>query len=82
LKIGKAVLDIVEAAISSIMEVVQVILVLLGVYIGWKFMMAADEGKRTQAKMQLIYTVIALAAIVLISVLSGVVIAGLAKQVG
>jgi len=51
---------------NSILDIVFSGTVIFGIYIGWQFMRAEDEGKRKNAKNQLFYTVLGCVAVVLL----------------
>jgi len=63
-------LALVVDVIALVMELVGTAAICFAVYIGWQFIKAEDEGKRKNAKMQLIYTFIAIIAVTILATLA------------
>ena len=65
---------VINVVINSVLTIITSLVVVFAIWIGWKFMTAEDDGKRKNAKMQLIYTIIGVVAILLIQVLASVIL--------
>jgi membrane protein DedA with SNARE-associated domain len=76
-QISVTVLNYIEGTVKTVLSVLSTLATLFAVYVGWKFMSAADDQKRKDAKMQLMYTVIAIVAMVLVNVIANAVLAAL-----
>jgi hypothetical protein len=77
-----------EAAAANVLSAVQQIttlvltlattgMTLVGVWIGWQFMKAEDDGKRKEAKTKLIYLFVGLIALTLVNTIAGQVLNGM-----
>jgi len=64
------VLSTISDVVSIILEIVATCAVVFAIYVGWQLMKAEDDNKRKQAKTQLLYTVIAAVAVVLINAIA------------
>jgi uncharacterized membrane protein YidH (DUF202 family) len=78
----ESILDKMLFVVHKTLQIIGTCGVVFAVYIGWNLMKAEDESKRKQAKMQMIYTVVALVAVVLINTISQAVIAEMLKPGG
>jgi heme O synthase-like polyprenyltransferase len=67
---------LVNTAINAVIGVCGGVMVLLAIYLAYKFMTADDEGKRKNAKGQLIYAIIGILVVVVILVLWNTVVKG------
>jgi len=70
---------IVKSVVDMIFDMIATVAVVFAVYVGWQFVKADDDGKRKQAKNQLIYTIIGIIAIVAINAIATIVFASLAN---
>ena len=68
----------IDLIIATIMSVIQTLASIFAVWIGWQFMKAEDDGKRKQAKQQLLYTVIGLVGVALIQIIASSVLPAVA----
>lgn len=71
----------ISGVIGSILTLLGTLATVFAVYIGWKLMSAEDDAKRKNAKMQLIYTIVALVAIVLINTIAQTIIGALIDKI-
>jgi heme/copper-type cytochrome/quinol oxidase subunit 2 len=78
----QTVLTNIQGIITPVLELVADAGIVFAVYIGWNLMKAEDDGKRKQAKMQLIYTIIGVVSIVLLNVIVSGVVGALVNMVG
>jgi heme/copper-type cytochrome/quinol oxidase subunit 2 len=69
----------IEYVVKGVLSLLATAGVVFAVYVGWNLMKAEEEGKRKQAKMQLVYTVVGVVAIVLLNVLSAEIILALVQ---
>jgi len=76
------ILGHVNSIVTAIISLVSSAGVLLAVWIGWKLMSAEDEGKRTNAKKQLIWTIVGIVGIALINVIVTAVMSNLTGLLG
>jgi len=60
--------------VTVVLQIICTVATVFAVWVGWQLMKAEDDGKRKQAKTQLLYTVIGLVAVVLINVIVSVVL--------
>lgn len=63
-------LEAIRALVPAILDVVAAAGVIFSVWVGWKLMSAEDDGKRKQAKTQLIYVFVGVIAICVISLVA------------
>ena len=76
--------DILNAVNNILSCIMQIILALVGIfacYVAWQFIKAEDDGKRKQAKLQLVYCFIAIVGLVLFNLVATTVLT-LAKKGG
>jgi len=64
------VLNTVSTIVDVVLKLIATAAVVFAIYVGWQLMKAEDDNKRKQAKMQLLYTVIAAVAVVLINAIA------------
>ena len=70
----------VASIVNIILQIIGTASIIFAVYVGWQLMKAEEEQKRTDAKKQLLYTVIGLVAIVLINFICQAVLGSLANR--
>lgn len=63
------VLLLVSEIVNLVFSLITVGAMVLAVYVAWKLMSAADENKRKQAKAQMIWTIVAIFAVIVLNVL-------------
>jgi heme O synthase-like polyprenyltransferase len=68
----------VESIVKAILNVIACCASIFAIYVGWQLMKAEDDGKRKQARMQLMYTIIGVVGVVLINVIASVILGALA----
>ena len=70
-------LQAIGQVVNAILKIISTAAVMFAVYVGWNLMKADDDKKRQQAKMQLIYTIVAAIGIVLINAIAQMVFSAL-----
>jgi len=60
----------ISDVVNAILDLLATAAVIFAVYIGWQLIKADEEKKRQNAKMQLIYTIIAVVGVVLINTIA------------
>jgi len=58
-----------QSLVNTVLQIIATVATVFAVWVGWQLMKAEDDGKRKQAKTQLIYTFIGIIAVVLINVI-------------
>jgi len=64
----------VFAIVNMILTSITTLALMFGVYVGWQFMKAEDDAKRKNAKQQLMYVLIGIAAVMLINSVCGLIL--------
>ncbi|MCL2846464.1 MAG: hypothetical protein FWE38_02115 [Firmicutes bacterium] len=84
---GGSASEVVGNVVTVVQTVFNVLLGLLGmaalvfaIYIGFKLASAEDEGKRKEAKKQLLWTIIAVIAVVLLIVIFNILIGAISNE--
>jgi uncharacterized membrane protein YidH (DUF202 family) len=76
-----AALSAIGEGVNAILSIVTALATVFAVYIAWQFIKAEDDGKRKQAKTQLIWTIVGIIAIVVITMIADAVIGGLTAMI-
>jgi heme O synthase-like polyprenyltransferase len=76
-EVGDEVVTAIADGVGAILNIVTAVASVFAVYIGWQFVKAEDEGKRKQAKAQLIWTLIGIVSVFLVNSIGSTVIASL-----
>jgi len=71
--------EVIKDTVGLILDMICTVAVVFAVYVGWQFVKADDDGKRKQAKNQLIYTIIGIIAVVMIQVIAEIVLSALSN---
>lgn len=83
---GNKVLDVIHLATRAILQLFSSAAMLYAVYVGFRLAMAQDEGKRKEAKSQLLWSLVAvvgaLALAMIISMVMSVVAGGVGRTTG
>ena len=74
------VMNSISQIINTLLSIMSALATVFAVYVGWQLMKAEDDGKRKQAKTQLMYTVIGVVGIVLIQTLATAILGGIIKN--
>ena len=80
LKGADEVTAVLKAAVDGFLNIVITCAVLFAMWVGWKFISADDDSKRTEAKKQLMYTIGAICAVLLINAVAQVVLKDLVNK--
>ena len=68
------VLGAIGEMVGVVLNVLSNAAILFAMYLGWKLMSAEDDAKRKNAKQQLVYTLVAVAGVILLNVIISAVI--------
>ena len=66
---ANSVLGAIDLIMSSLIKIITLGASVLAMFVGWKMMSAEDDGKRKQAKTQLIYAIVGVIGVILINLL-------------
>ncbi|MCL2229088.1 MAG: hypothetical protein FWC00_04650 [Firmicutes bacterium] len=55
-------LSTIGSAVAAVMQIIMSAAIIFAIYVGWQLMKAEDDGKRKEAKKQLIFTIIGVLA--------------------
>ena len=67
--------------VGGVLDILATAAVVFAVYVGWQLMKAEDDAKRKQAKTQLLYTCVAVVAVVLINLIATTVLSAIRGNV-
>ena len=68
-----------QAIVTAVLNILASCATVFALWLGWNLMSAEDEGKRKNAKMQLMYTIGGIVAVLLINMIATAVIDGLIR---